>query len=157
MCIRDSITLSLADLRATSTNTTNGAVRSTTGKRSGKIYFEMAGNGGAGNNAARGITTLAAALGSIGPSAIGALVYTNTGNIWINGVNTGISLGSVSLGTICSALDLVSAQIWFRINSNDWNSSPTANPAANTGGLNIAALFPTNSAYAVAVFNSVLQ
>jgi hypothetical protein len=52
------------------------------------------------------------------------------------------------------AIDLVNSKGWFRINGGNWDGSGTDNPATNTGGINIATLFPTNAAYALFCANN---
>jgi hypothetical protein len=48
------------------------------------------------------------------------------------------SLGSFTAGDIiCYAIDLDNAKAWVRKNNANWNNSGTANPATNTGGLNL--------------------
>jgi hypothetical protein len=150
------ITLTNANLRANPTTTADGGVRSTTSQTSGaKFYFEVTGNGTGGTNTGCGITTSASALGSIGSAAASsALVFQNSGNIWINGSNTSVSVGAIGTGTVSFAIDLANARLWIRRSGGNWNNSGTANPATNTGGLSISALFPTNPAFAVATFNT---
>ena len=142
-------------LTASSTGTSAGAVRSTDAVNVGKIYFEVFWQNGTGSGTACGITRASAAIDAIGVIANGALVYAN-GSVWFNGSSTGISLwggGSID-GTICFAVDFTASRLWARLNGGNWNNDAGANPATNTGGIDISAMFPTNAAYACATFNS---
>jgi hypothetical protein len=72
---------------------------------------------------------------------------TGGGAIWINGVNSGVAIGSITSGMVIGiAVDLTANLIWFRTASN-WNAGGTANPATGVGGISISAvagtLFPT--------------
>jgi hypothetical protein len=141
--------LSSDALTASSTGTSAGAVRSTDAVNTGKLYLEFQGVG-----EAVGLTTASAALGTIGPSALGALIYQATGNISVNGSATGVSLGVIGSETIGIAVDFATSRLWVRLNAGLWNNSGSDNPATGTGGLDVSALFPGNAAYAVATFTT---
>jgi hypothetical protein len=148
------VALSNGNLTAQGTTTSDGGVRSTAPATPSKFYFEIvwSSNAGGGDTGC-GVATSTAVLSSIGVSAVGAALVFVSGNIYVNGSNVGsIAMGSAPF-TICVAVDLVNSRIWFRSGSGNWNNSGTANPSTNTGGLNIAALFPTNPAYAVMAVN----
>jgi hypothetical protein len=50
-----------------------------------------------------------------------------------------ISTGAGSAGDrLCVAVDPVNGRAWARLNSGNWNNSGTADPATNTGGINIS-------------------
>jgi len=51
-----------------------------------------------------------------------------------------IAMPFVEGDTIGMAVDLTNHRIWFRKNGGNWNSSGTANPATNTGGIVLNAL-----------------
>lgn len=146
------ITLSNANLTAKATTATDAAVRSTTAKNSGKVYFEVAWATSTGGDTGSGISTPSAPLG--GSTGAGCALVYNSGNIWINGVSTGVGLGAVGSTTVCFAVDLVNLRFWARLNGGNWNASAGNNPATNTGGLDISSLFPANYACAVASFQS---
>ena len=129
-------------LIATNTGTTasnQGAhVISTSGKTSGKYYFEgtfttLAG----GNNYGIGIGDPATTYTNMSFATTGGMMF-RSGNIWANG-NSGVSLGARSAGNVIGiAADLDNHKIWFRVApSGNWNNSGTANPATNTGGITI--------------------
>ena len=146
------ITLSNGNLTATNGATAgDNGVRSVTSKSTGKYYVEFTITGVLGGpDTGIGIATSSAAL-TIGATSTGGLIcYAGTGNIYFNGSFTSISTGgSTGIGTVwCMAIDLANSKGWFRINGGNWNGSGTDNPATNTGGINIATLFPTNAAYA---------
>jgi hypothetical protein len=148
------VALSNGNLTAQGTTTSDGGVRSTAARSSGKFYFEItwSSNAGGGNTGC-GIATIAAVLSSVGASAANAALVFVSGNIYVNGSNVGsITMASAPF-TICVAVDLPNSRIWFRSGNGNWNNSGTANPATNTGGLDISALFPTNAAYALMSVN----
>jgi hypothetical protein len=134
------ITLSGGNLTVQASTSSDGAVRSTSSKISGKLYFEIDWTGSSGTNTGCGICTAAANLSTLGPTSNNGAILYGTGGIWVNGTNLGIGLGSVASGTVCFAIDLTNSRFWTRINAGNWNASGTANPATNTGGVNIAAL-----------------
>jgi len=121
-------------------------VASSSGKTSGKYYFEITTTvSGTGGNIAVGICTTTSTYPSLGNLAAAAVVgntsIRNSGNLWANGTNTGITIGTYSaVGQVVSvAVDLDNLRIWFRRGANNWNNSGTANPATNTGGIVIPA------------------
>jgi hypothetical protein len=62
---------------------------------------------------------------------------TYVNNVAQSGAGIPISTGT----TVCVALDVDAARIWFRSGAGgNWNNSGTANPATGTGGLNVAVL-----------------
>jgi len=144
------VTLSGGNLVATNTGTTSAdqgvRVASSSGKTSGKYYFEITTTvSGTGGNIAVGICTTTSTYPSLGNLAAAAVVgntsIRNSGNLWANGTNTGITIGTYSaVGQVVSvAVDLDNLRIWFRRGANNWNNSGTANPATNTGGIVIPA------------------
>jgi hypothetical protein len=142
------ITLSNGNLTAQGTNGSDGGVRSTTSKSTGKHYFEvtwLSATGGV--NSGCGIATSAAVLAGMGATALGVALMYQSGTIYVNGTSSGITIGTPS-APICIAVDLTNSRIWFRVGAGNWNNSGTANPATNVGGINIAALFPASAAYA---------
>ena len=153
------ISLSAGDLTASATSVTDGAVRSTTSKTGGKIYFEVdAASTGFGGNTGIGLALGSTGLSSIGSSGVGVIVY-GGGLIYVNG-GFALSLGLPLTGIVSLAVDLVNSRFWVRLNAlpppnNTWNNTG-ADPAANTGGVNIASMFPTNPAFAVSTFNETL-
>lgn len=151
--------LSGGNLVAGTTFSGDGAVRSTTSKTSGKVYFEVTwATGSFGGDTGCGIATSSASLSLGATSTGGLIVYGSSGSIWFNGTGVGISLGASSASTVvCFAIDLVNSQAWARLNGGNWNNSGTANPATNTGGVNIAALFPASAAFAIVCANQVLD
>lgn len=141
--------ITITGLVVTTTSTSTGGVRSTGSKTSGKIYFEVAWTGSPGG--ARytcGINNNSVPL--INLDVNGAIVRTDDGFIRINGAIQA-SVGTFASGDVAGiAFDLgVSpARAWFRRNNGTWNNSGTADPATNTGGYDISAMFPSNAAFA---------
>jgi phage gp46-like protein len=146
--ISSGITLSNANLTATSGSTADKGVRSTTSRSTGKYYVEFTNTSWAGADTGAGIATSSATLAAIGLAGAGGFVTFTSGAIYFNGSNTGINTGfSNSATTVCMAVDLGNMRGWFRTANNNWNNSGTANPATNTGGIDISALFATNPAF----------
>jgi hypothetical protein len=142
------VSLSNGDLTAQGTNGSDGGVRSTTSHASGKYYFEVTWSSATGGvDAGCGIATSAAVLASMGSTGLGVAVMYQSGTIYVNGSNTGIAIATPTL-PVCIAVDLANSRIWFRVGGGNWNNSGSADPATNVGGINIAALFPSNAAYA---------
>jgi len=145
------ITLSGGDLVA-SGGTATGGVRSTFAATTGKWYWEFTVNAW-GNNGSTGVGVgnVNAIFTNATPLNV-AVVY-KTGAVWVNNVNSGISLGaSVDGGLICVALDLGAGRIWFRRGAaGSWNASSgtTNDPATGVGGINVSAIFgPTLATFA---------
>jgi hypothetical protein len=157
------VVLSNGNLTVGANSITAGAVRSVASKVSGKWYFETTWTnptGGAGSNGV-GIATATAPLSGGGASlpgnGTGGCVVFVGGNVFFNGVVSGVNIGAVANGqTTCVAIDLVNSSIWFRINGGIWNNSGTANPASNIGGISILTLFPGNPAFAVVTTNGTV-
>jgi hypothetical protein len=149
------VTLSGGNLVVTNTGTTSadqGAhVASTSGKPSGKYYFETTVTSFlAGTNVAVGVGTPASTYTNMGNTATsGTTVRIGTGAILYNGGSSGSSLAACVTGNVIGiAVDLDHTfGLYFRIApSGNWNGSGTANPATNTGGINkpAGALVPFN-------------
>jgi hypothetical protein len=142
-----SVTLSGGNLVATNTGTTSnnqGAHGPTTsGKTSGKYYFEVTlttYTGGAGVGVGIGTTT--ATYSNMSTFATGgdmcfAVGHTGTGTIFIDASgNTGLSLGALTNGdTVCIAADLTNRRVWFRKGASGiWNNTAGNDPTDGTGG-----------------------
>jgi len=131
------ITLSNANLTASGGT---GSVRSVDRQLSGKFYWEYTFVTVA-NNPGVGIATIRADLASFYANATsGVLVYASS-PIYVNGVNSGVNLGAISVGGIVGvALDLTNNLIWMRSGvAGNWNANAANNPATGVGGLSIAA------------------
>jgi hypothetical protein len=147
------VTLSNGNLTGTSTSTssTQGAhVITSSGKASGKYYFEITRN--IVNSAASalymaGIGTIGSLYGNTGMGAGTTGVVTSLGgNIISNGVTSGqtINGGTDAGNTIGIAVDLDNRTIWFKkltgVSPSGWNETASANgynPATNFGGVTI--------------------
>jgi len=148
------VTLSNGNLTATFGSASDGAVRSTTSKTSGKWYVEFTPGGTfSGADDGLGIALAAASLTTIGTTAANAAVVFAGANpsVWFNGAFTGTNLSPTGLGTLVGmALDLDNKKLWL-INystGNAWNGNNTTNiPSTNTGGVDISALFPGAGAF----------
>jgi hypothetical protein len=137
---RSGVTLSGSNLIATTTGA--GGVRSTLGFSTGKYYWEYTlgvfDNGSSGV----GVASSTATLSSMGSTVSQAALVYPAGVIYINGVNTGVSIGTHLAGSIIPvALDIGAKLVWFRSSpSGFWNSGGSANPATGVGGLSVSAL-----------------
>jgi hypothetical protein len=154
------IILSNSNLTATiSTGATDNAVRSTKSHAtSGKYYAEFTANFGAapGADTGVGIATSTAVLTSVGATSTNALLCYVSGNIYFNGSFTFTNVGGgITSGVICMAIDLDNKTSWFRLNNGPWNNpNAGANPATNTGGNSISAVFSgSTAAYAIFTAN----
>jgi hypothetical protein len=142
------VTLSGGNLVVTNTNTLNEAgahVASTSGKTSGKYYFEVTStNAASGGNMSTGIGTPSSTFTSMGNggAVVGDVVYAASGggSIYANGSFI-TTLGTFANGDVAGmAVDLDNRKIWFRkAPAGNWNNSGTADPATNVGGITIPA------------------
>jgi len=132
-------------------------VRATTGKNSGLWYFEWTGNGSGpgGGSSIAGLVGGSENLNDYLYQSNG-VGYLDNGVIGRNGsaVVTGLGTWKVS-GDVCRcAVDLNARRVWFSRVGSNWNNSGSADPATNTGGVDISALpstlYPGCSVYDVA-------
>jgi hypothetical protein len=140
------VTLSGGNLVATNTGTTStnqGAhVASTSGKTSGKYYFEMTWTAiTGGGNYGVGIGTTASTYTGMGNNATVGTMNFRAGNTYSNGSQVLGSVGAWGAGQVAGiAVDLDNRRFWVRTNpAGVWNQSATNNPATNVGGLVIPA------------------
>jgi hypothetical protein len=114
------------------------------GKSSGKFHIEITitGSGLSGNNSCIGVCTLSPSWADAADNDLsGVYCYIGTGNIWNNGVNTTKTTGGFSSGNVMVfELDLTNSRLWIAKGAGNWNGDATANPATNTGGIDISAL-----------------
>lgn len=136
-------TLSGSNLIAT--RTASGGAKAAHGKRTGKWYWEMTAAGGFTSSnlgILTGTHTDYTQLVGNTPPAIGAVaVGAAAGQIYINGVATGISVGAyfTAGGLLCFALDLDNLFIWVRLGAaGNWNGNAANNPATGIGGVSVA-------------------
>jgi len=156
------ITLSNGNLTATDTSTGDSGVRIATSHNSGKYYIEWtSGSTFTGANTNVGICTAAAPLAGVGNTTNSAFLLQQGGSgaVWFNGSQTGLpQIGQFFTNRVAGmAIDFVNARGWFRVDGasglNYWNGNASYDPATNTGGVDISALFPTNAAYPVFTSN----
>jgi hypothetical protein len=142
------VTLTGGNLIASAT-VQNQGVRAVDKQTTGKFYFELTITAGATFQAIHGMGNATASLSSVANSPTNAVgILGNTGTIFNNGSNAGISFGTLANGNIIGiAVDLTSNQIWFRLApSGNWNANASYAPGG-TGGVSIstiksAGLFP---------------
>jgi hypothetical protein len=131
------VTLSNGNKTASVSAPTLGwAVRGSTGKASGKWYFEgLASITGAVQDVMLGVGTASAPLDKYPgyTAGTGVGLYSNNGTYWTAGSGTAYATGWASGDVVRVAVDLDSFKIWFAINGAAWPNSgnPTtgANPA----------------------------
>lgn len=139
------VTLSNGNLTATHSSTANNSgARSLALLSTGKYYFEVTVTASHGSGDAVGIMDAAATYTQVcgNTAANYALVYRNTGVIWVSTTNSGKTLSSMPVTgpyTICVAVDLNARLIWFRKDAGNWNGDAGADPATGTNGVTLAA------------------
>jgi hypothetical protein len=140
------ITLSNGNLTAThSASASNTGVRSAYGQSTGKFYFELTMITTPGNGGWVGLGTSTTSFAGGGGAAMCGLQCGN-GNLYINGLYKGVTIGFGNGDVVCAAVDMNNKLIWFRINGGNWNGSGTANPATGAGGFDISTPFSTGTA-----------
>jgi hypothetical protein len=152
-----SVTLTGSNLIATS-STINQGCRSADGKTSGKYYWEITCNTFVNASSSIGVANTTASLASMGPTPTNTALVYPSGNIWLNNVATGFSIGSVTNGTVIGiALDRDNQRIWFRKGAAGlWNGNASHDPATNTGVINTTAISSTGL-YAAAAFGNASE
>ena len=132
------VTLSNGNLTATIASTVTGGVRATTGKSSGKYYFEVTMPTWGNPNSGPGIA-LATTPFPWPNTNITVAYVTKNGPININGAGVG-TIGSSAGGEVISiAVDLDAKKIWFRKSpAGNWDNNVSHNPATGAGGFSIA-------------------
>jgi hypothetical protein len=136
-----SVTLSNLNLTATSSGGNQG-VRAVDRQITGKFYWEVTMTTAATIHAA-GCANGVAALGSVYATPLNAVIVYGTGSIWINNVNSGVSVGSFGAGglVLCLAVDLGNRLFWAKNGAaGTWNGNAANNPATGIGGLNISTI-----------------
>ena len=135
----------------------SGGVRTVHSLTGVKLYFEITLTSLGGGNVFPGVATAAASVSS-SPGGVGTSVVTSsTGNIVVNNVGSGTSLGAFSAGQIaCVAIDLVGNLIWFRKTaSGNWNNNVANNPSTGVGGISVSVLFGSANAFGYSALQTV--
>jgi hypothetical protein len=142
------LTLTDSNLTAENTNSINHAAgaRSTVSHTAGKYYYEFTRTTALDTGV--GIGTADAVVSGIEDIWLG-LTQIGMG-LWVGDwPDADVYFGEASIPTVgpcidgdvlCTAVDLDNDRIWFRVNGGDWNNSPAADPATNTGGIDISAI-----------------
>jgi hypothetical protein len=139
------ITLSSSNSVATNTAFSWHAVRAVAGKSSGKWAFRVTPTIGVTPEVNIGIGTSSAALsgGAIGTDNNAYGYAGGNGSIYKNGAILATYQAYASGQTVDVCADLDNNRLWVRRAGGNWNNSGTADPATNTGGLDISALAGT--------------
>ena len=148
-----SITLSNANLTAV-TSSNNQSVRAVDKQVSGQFYFEVTCTT-IGANLGVGLMAGAPALG--GGSLVGTITIVSGGGlIYLNGVSTGITIGTVTNGSLLGlAFDITNKLAWFRVGaSGNWNGNAGFAPDTGIGGVNFSSLGSGFPYYPYATINN---
>ena len=145
------VSLSGANLIATSTSGLAGGVRAVDRQVTGKFYWEYTCNVNTITGTAVGISSPNLALNVATTSGTGICALVHVGQVYVDGslaLNFGVTITSGTL--ICIAVDADARLVWFRIGAaGNWNNSASNNPATGVGGLSVINLgrgipiFPT--------------
>lgn len=133
------VTLSGANLIATNASAGDNGVKSVHLKNSGKLYAEMLFNSLGGGNSGGGVVGTKCNYASMGSNGARAFMAFKNGGVFINTANP-FNNGAVSGQTLCIAIDFAHNTGWLRVNGGNWNNSGSADPATNTGGVDISAI-----------------
>lgn len=149
------VALSGGDKVATFTSSSDGGVRGTLGKTSGKWYFEIViGATFGGGNSGVGITIGSSNLALIGNVSDDSMITFASGNVWNDGSHPN-SVGAPSPGdVICYAVDLDNNKAASRRNNGNWLGDASCNPATATNCYDIASWLGSNDAFIVATANN---
>lgn len=111
----------------------DGSVRATTGKSSGKWYWEVEQtSNGAGDSAEVGVMNLSAPLTNyVGSSSGGYAYFDVNGKKYNSGVGTTFGPPYTTFNFIMVALDMDAGKVWFGLNGN-WQGGSLPNPATGT-------------------------
>lgn len=136
------VTLSNADLTASTAAAAINGARTTTSKAAGKYYVEFTVDAAVGatfvcgpivGNASMPLTNFADVGGN-------GIVYWQDGRVFRAGALQGTIQTFATGDVVGVALDLDSKKIWYRRNAGSWNNNVTHNPATNTGGFSVSAI-----------------
>jgi hypothetical protein len=135
---KTNVTLSGANLIATTSG--NGGVRAADRQITGRFYFEITATTWA-SNGIIGIANAGANLGTTATTLLNVAVLNFGGNLFVNGVSSGIAFGTRANGNvICIAVDITNQLLWVRIGAaGNWNTNASFSPGG-TGGLSFAAI-----------------
>ncbi len=154
------VTLSNNNLTWSNGNSSNQGVRSTIPRQAGLLYFEytILNTGGGRNDCGSGIAARSFVF-TDGNANNAFVQFNGSGNIWFNGASTGKTLGARSNNDIiCVAVDFTNLRAWMRANAGNWNGDAAANPATNTNGIDISAVFSSSvPAFALGINNATIN
>jgi len=131
-----SITLTGSNLIATTSG--SGSLRAVDKQITGKFYWELTATTFTASTSGIGIaSSVATPLTTNLASMTGTASVSRSGVIFVDATSTGISLGTITSGTVVGiAVDCSSRLIWFRLGAaGNWNNSASANPATGSGGV----------------------
>lgn len=134
----DHVNMTFSNGNLTATGTSSAKTRATTSKSTGKWYFEAVADVKAGTST----LGIGWANGSwdyftnyLGENTQGFAQWDD--QIYYN--NTGPAQTFAQGDRIGVAFDADNERVWFRVNGGNWNLSGTADPATNTGGIDVSA------------------
>jgi hypothetical protein len=161
--VNTSVAMSNGNLTVTHNVSAIGGARSTMQKNSGKWYFEITKTVDTYPNPMIGLLTASGTYTDFEnwTNSVGVRSFNNPNydDIMTGGASVGKNLHGTSAPTlpftVGFAVDLDNERFWARVApSGNWNGDATANPATNTGGVNIGALASTTVSPAVAFWTS---
>ena len=159
------ISLSNSDLTAqkSSGGTGHTCVRATRPKSTGKKYFEVAMTGSTSGTRQVNVGLVEASFGLSGSSALPGNTTTGGGVgywPWLGDIRIASSSSApaspgvvTGAATLRFAVDFDNDRFWASKVGNDWNGDPAANPATNTGGVDISSVLSTEAYICVDVFS----
>lgn len=75
-----------------------------------------------------------------------------SGNIVVGGTSSGKNIGANAAGDVITvAFDGTNKRLWMKRNTGNWNNDGTANPATNTGGIDLSTWLSTDTYVSPAV------
>jgi len=117
----------------------NGWVRAVDKQVSGKFYWEVTATIFLSSTSSIGFASPTSVLTSgfssqLSPYSSGVA---RTGVVYVDGVSTGINIGTIVSGTVvCIAYDVTNRLVWYRLGAaGNWNANATYNPATGVGGV----------------------
>jgi hypothetical protein len=136
------VTLSNADLTASTAASAINAVRTTTSKAAGKYYIEFTIDVAVGGSFVCGPIVGNASMPLTNFADVGGngIVYWQDGRVFRAGVLQGTIQTFASGDVVGVALDLDNKKIWYRRGAGAWNNNAGHNPATNAGGFSVSAI-----------------
>jgi hypothetical protein len=151
------ITLTGSNLIATGGGA-NQTVRAVDKQVTGKFYWEITATTftNAGNSLGFCWSSYSLSTTVWSGGVTGSVAVTRGGAIGADGVNSGVSIGTITSGTVvCIAVDFGARCAWFRLGAaGNWNNNASYNPATGTGGIAFTSVGQGVAAFPAVSFNA---